>query len=199
MPSLLHSPDAVSDFDQSEEDGPAAGDAESVGSEQAPGSVAELHRRFAGRIYLLALRLTGSPVDADEVTQDTFVRAWRSLPGFRGASSVATWLHAIAVRAAVDHARRRASRQRHLTLEADLPEGQWQRHELSSPDVQQETNVDLERALAELPDGARRALVLHAVEGRSYQEVAELLGVTVGTVKSQVHRARRLLLEILER
>lgn len=199
MASLLRIPDSVSNPDQPAEDHPFAGDAGPVEPATAPRSVAELHRRFAGRIYLLALRLTGSPVDAEEVTQDTFVRAWRSLPGFRGASSLATWLHAIAVRAAVDHARRRTNRERHLTLEGDLPEAQWRRHEPASPTVHPETRLDLERALARLPDGARQALVLHAVEGRSYQEVAELLGVTVGTVKSQVHRARRLLLEMLDR
>lgn len=125
-----------------------------------------------------------------DLLQEAFVRVWRALPEFRGDSALSTWIHSIAVRTAMDRMRedsRRARREEvagrgHSTEVADAPAAR----------------LDLERALAALPDGQRRMLILHGIEGYRCREIAERLGVAVGTVRSQVHRARRKLKEALD-
>jgi RNA polymerase sigma-70 factor (ECF subfamily) len=148
----------------------------------------ELYRLHHRRVYALALRMIREPGRAEELTQDTFVEAWRALPGFRGESAFSTWLHGVAAR---------------VILKQMRTDRRWEeRHEAAYvAEVQRampETTLSLERAIASLPDGARAVLVLHDVEGYKYEEIARLLGVALGTVKAQLHRARRLVMEALE-
>lgn len=139
---------------------------------------------------MLALRLCGDTADASDVLSETFVRAWRALPGFRGESGPYTWLHTIAVRVWREGRRRR----RHPMLALDeAAYGIAAQHETPG------ARLDLENAVASLPQGAREVLILFAIEGYSHAEIATMLGISVGTVKSQVHRARHLLLERLDR
>jgi RNA polymerase sigma-70 factor (ECF subfamily) len=145
-----------------------------------------LYQRHARRIFGLCLRMTGDPGTAEDLTQDTFVRAWRRLGEFRGDAGFGTWLWRIAVRVALEHGR---SRRRRLAREQLAP-GPVGPSPVSAA-------LDLERAIRTLPDGARSVFVLHDVEGRAHDEVARLLGITAGTSKSQLHRARRLLREAL--
>lgn len=154
----------------------------------------ELYERHVGRVYAICLRLMADPTAAAETTQDVFVRAWRKIDTFRGESRFSTWLHRLAVNLALD-AQRTAGRERARArpLEAvDLGEQGG-----AGPDVGR--LMDVERAIARLPDRARTAIVLYAIEGYSYEEVAEAMDVAIGTVKAHIHRARRLLLEDLER
>jgi RNA polymerase sigma-70 factor, ECF subfamily len=151
-----------------------------------------LYRRHAGRSYALALRMLGNEEEAEEATQDAWVRAWQRLDSFQGRSAFTTWLHRLTVNLLVDRLRRRRR-------EEDRVEA------LDHPGVQHRTGrreapgdrIDLERAIRQLPDGARIMFVLHQVEGLSCREVARETGTAVGTVKAQLHRARQLLKEYL--
>lgn len=152
-----------------------------------------LYREHVGRVYGLCLRMTGQAATAEDLTQDTFVSAWKSLPGYEGRSSFSTWLHRIAVNAVL--ASRRGPRGR---LETSLTNEDGDEMELMAEDAMDEaTPIDLERAIGSLPAGARDIVVLHGIYGYSHEEAAGMLGVAVGTCKAQLHRARKLLQERL--
>ncbi|HEX6928816.1 MAG TPA: sigma-70 family RNA polymerase sigma factor, partial [Gammaproteobacteria bacterium] len=125
--------------------------------------------------------------------QETFITAWQKLEGFRGESAFSSWLYRIAVNTTMGWFRKQGRRERHVR---PVEEGEWERIE----DVASDTGVgmDLEAAIARLPEGARTVFVLHDVEGHRHEEIAELAGIAVGTSKAQLHRARRLLRERLE-
>ncbi|MEZ4316888.1 MAG: RNA polymerase sigma factor [Myxococcota bacterium] len=151
-----------------------------------------LYRDHVGRIHAVARRMCGSAAFADEMTQEVFVRAWRKLHLFQGNARFSTWLHRLAVNAILDGMRREAR--------VALPEGQ-----AGEPEVEPPPNVrylhqgrmDLERAIAALPTKARQVFVLHDVEGFKHEEIAEMMGITAGTARGQLHRARQLLREAL--
>lgn len=152
-----------------------------------------LYEANVGRVYALCLRMSGDRLRAEDLTQDVFVRAWRRIGTFRGASAFSSWLHRVAVNVVLDDRKRRSRRPPEL--------GRVDDEELAgavSPAADPVGRLDLERALASLPERSRMALVLHAVDGYRYEEVAELMEVSVGTVKSHIHRARALLMERLE-
>jgi RNA polymerase sigma-70 factor (ECF subfamily) len=163
-----------------------------------------LYRAHAPRVYALALRLTANRGDAGELTQDVFVHAWRSLTTFRGEAAFASWLHRIAVNAAFMRSRAEQRRTARIQIVGETDEhddsGTSLREEQGSvPAVDVEQAVDLERAIAALPPGARRVFVLHDVVGYRHDEIARLTGLAEGTLRAQLHRARRLLMEALER
>jgi RNA polymerase sigma-70 factor (ECF subfamily) len=154
------------------------------------GAFEELYRRHVDRVYGLCLRMTADPSRAEDHAQETFVRAWQKLDSYRGEAGFITWLTRIAINVVRGEWRSRGrhdERERPLDgTEAPIP----------SPGG---TTLDLERAIAGLPGGAREVFVLHDVEGYRHDEVADLLDVTPGTSKSQLHRARKLLREALSR
>ena len=148
-----------------------------------------LYRDHVGRVYGLCLRMTGHPATAEDLTQDTFVNAWRSLPGYEGRSRFSTWLHRIAVNAVLAQRRRPQARS-----EVSLTDAEGGDLEFAEEDVlDHATPIDLERAIATLPPGARDILVLHGIYGYSHEESADMLGIAVGTCKAQLHRARGLM------
>ena len=151
-----------------------------------------LYRRHAPRTHSLVRRMVGSEGDADEVTQDVFVRAWEKLGSFRGEAAFGTWLHRLAVNVALNW-RKSAARSRHRFDDAASTEVLPGRQERGAE------RMDLEGAIGRLPPGARQVFVLHDVEGFRHEEIAELMGVTEGTSKAQLHRARMLLRGYLER
>jgi RNA polymerase sigma-70 factor, ECF subfamily len=153
-----------------------------------------LYRANYRRVYALTLRMTCDPERAEELTQDVFVRVWRNLDSFRGESAVSTWIHTVAVRTILQHIRGESRREARIMSTDDVS-----RYAAEARRAMPETRIDLERAMARLPQGARNVLLLVDVEGYPYEEAASLLGVTTGTVKSQLHRARRLMMEALER
>lgn len=176
-------------------DGPATGPQDAVRRAQAgdPRAFDALYEGHVGRVYALCLRMCADTCRAEELTQDVFVRAWRAIGSFRGESAFGSWLHRVAVNVVLDDARRRKRRPtRRLD---DVPDAALPTPSATDPTAR----VELERALASLPERARMALVLHAVEGYRYEEVAQLMGVALGTVKSHIHTARALLIERLER
>jgi RNA polymerase sigma-70 factor, ECF subfamily len=153
-----------------------------------------LYREHSPRIYALCLRLTGWEREAAAaLLQDVFVRAWRGLPSFRGDAPFAAWLHRLAVNAMLQAARANKRREARVMTVDPFDGGDVAREH--DPGVL----LDLEKAIAELPEGARTAFVLHHVEGYRYEEIATQLGVAVGTVKAQTHRARQLLMKVLDR
>ena len=147
-----------------------------------------LYASTAGRIYAVCLRLCADREAAERFTQDTFVTAWRRLGTFRGDSAFTSWLHRIAVNEVLQDRRATQRREARVML-ADEDVIDQAVGRAASPDL----HVDLERAIALLPAGARAALVLHDVEGYTHQEIADMTGVAAGTVKAQLHRARQLL------
>lgn len=159
----------------------------------------QLYHAHAPRIFALCLRLTADRQRAGELTQDVFVRAWENLSGFRGESALPSWLHRLAVNAHLMMLRGERRRSSRVALEDDLfdPRDESPRpvRMTAAPDV--EGAIDLERAIAKLPPGARTAFVLHEIEGYSHDEIAELTGLAAGTLRAHLHRARRLLMEMM--
>jgi RNA polymerase sigma-70 factor, ECF subfamily len=156
----------------------------------------QLYRLHAGRVYALCLRLAADPVVARELTQDTFVKAWEALPRFRAEASLSTWLHRIAVNAMLERRRGEQRRTARVSLADDEGEGEMDVAGIVlAPDVA--TAIDLERAIAALPPGVRRAFVLHDVEGFTHEEIATMTGLAAGTLRAQLFRARQLLMRAL--
>jgi RNA polymerase sigma-70 factor, ECF subfamily len=160
------------------------------------GAFEELYQAHAGRLFSVACRILGNPSDAEEVLQEIFLSAHRKLDGFRGDSALGTWLYRLATNQCLDYLRSRGARMNQVTDtldDAPVAAGAAVRG-LAEQTV---TRMDLERALARLPDGCRAAFVLHDVEGLEHREVAEALGIAEGTSKSQVHKARQRLRALL--
>lgn len=149
-----------------------------------------IYREHHRHVWALATRWESDPDRAEELLQEAFLRVWRSLPGFRGDSTLSTWIHAVAVRTAIDRVRKK-ERRRARERAAGASARDWME---PTPGLA----VDLERAIAALPDGQRRMLVLHAIEGYRCREIAARMGVALGTVQSQVFRAREKLREVLD-
>jgi RNA polymerase sigma-70 factor (ECF subfamily) len=155
----------------------------------------QLYHAHVGRVYALCLRLCGDSARAEELTQDVFVRAWEKLESFQGKSAFSTWLHRLAVNVVLGDRRSEGVRV-HRVFSTDEPE----KYETPSTRASDPgTAMDLERAIAQLPPGARSVFVLHDVEGYKHEEIAQMQGSAVGTCKAQLHRARRLLREALGR
>lgn len=153
-----------------------------------------LYRSHVARVFALALRLTGDRGQAAELVQDTFVRAWEALPRFRGDSALGTWLHRIAVNVLLESRRAEGRRLKRVVLTEEPAE-----LERPAPEASPGTRMDLEQAIAGLPQGARVVFVLHDVEGYEHREIGRMTGIAEGTSKAQLFRARRLLREALER
>ncbi len=153
-----------------------------------------LYRKHGRQVYAVCLRMVSDPDRAEELMQDAFVRAWSAIGSFQHRSAFGTWLHRLAINVVLSDMRaekRRSSR--------ELLSGELDEFEREVGGAMPETRVDLERAIAALPSGAKEVLILHDIEGYRYREIAKLVGVAEGTVKSQLSRARRLVREALER
>jgi RNA polymerase sigma-70 factor, ECF subfamily len=158
----------------------------------------ELYRDHAGRVFALCLRMSGDHRRAEELMQDVFVRAWERLGSFRGDASFGSWLHRLTVNVVLAGARTDRRRDARVTLAEDLAAAEeGAARAAQGRPFDPALGIDLERAIAALPPGARTAFVLHDVEGFSHAEIAELSGLAQGTIRAQLHRARRLLMEAL--
>jgi RNA polymerase sigma-70 factor, ECF subfamily len=165
-----------------------------------------VYRAHCDRVFSVCVRMTADAAQAEELTQDTFVRAWAKMAQFRGESSFATWLHRLAVNVVLNAHKGEGRRKRTISMTEDegdeeagsvgggvgatlmapshFAPGEW---------------MDIEEAIASLPPGARRVFVLHDVEGYRHEEIGTMLGITSGGSKAQLHRARMLLREALDR
>jgi RNA polymerase sigma-70 factor (ECF subfamily) len=175
---------------------PAAAPPRSSGADEADASLAargdqaafeRLYRGNAARIHSLARRMVGEG-GADDLTQEVFIRAWEKLGSFRGEAAFGTWLHRLAINHILSR-RQTARRREEKQVDAEGLIDRVATTKVAGPALM----VDFERALARLPEGARRVFVLHDVEGYKHEEIGGLLGITTGTSKSQLHRARMIL------
>lgn len=149
-----------------------------------------LYRRSCGRVYALCLRLSGSAERADELTQVVFVRVWERLRTFRGESAFSTWLYRLTVNAALEGLRtERRWADRVVDVNVEMRAGAAE-----MPGFR----LDLEQAIARLPERARVVFVLFQVEGYAHEEIAALTGMSAGASKAQLHRARNLLQEMMD-
>ncbi|HXV85113.1 MAG TPA: RNA polymerase sigma factor [Gemmatimonadales bacterium] len=166
---------------------PETGSSDATDARLAAGGDTEaferLYRANVGRIHSLARRMI-DPDSADEVTQDVFVRAWQKLHTFRAESSFGTWLYRLAVNVMLGHRGQLGTARQRF---AEVEDGENLAPQRPAP---VEQAIDLEVAIARLPPGARRVFVLHDVEGFRHEEIAQRLGITSGTSKAQLHRAR---------
>ena len=149
----------------------------------------ELYRQHARRLFSLVFRMTGSAEDAEDLLQEVFLQAHRKLAGFRGESTLGTWLYRLTMNQCLDHLRGRLAKMDRSTESLDVEDAFEPAAHLPIVPAAV-TRVDLERAIAALPEGYRAAFLLHDVEGFEHREVAKILGVAEGTSKSQVHKAR---------
>ncbi len=152
-----------------------------------------LYRRHIGRVYGLCWRLCGGDsAKADQAAQDAFVRAWEKLASFRGEAAFSTWLHRLTVNVVLGEQR---LLKRWTSFEDAIENGHDEPS--SHPQASLGDKLDIEKALQKLPKGARAVLVLHDIEGWQHQEIATATGIAVGTSKAQLHRARKLMREVL--
>jgi len=163
---------------------------------------AELFNAHKALIYSLCLRMTNNRAEAEDLTQDAFLQVFRKLDTFRGASALSTWLYRIAVNTVLMHFRKKSLNNVSLDEPCSKRNGDakpWRR-EFGTKDFRLSGCVDriaLTRAIRELPEGYRTVFLLHEVEGYEHQEIAEILGCSTGNSKSQLHKARVRLRELL--
>lgn len=151
-----------------------------------------LFRQFQGRIYALCLRMLADPSRAEDMTQESFVRAWQKIGSFKGRSAFGTWLHRLSVNVVLGDLRsskRWESRTSALETTEAVIAAKPRRDPLAA--------VDLEQAISGLPPQARTVFVLHDVEGYKHREIAAMIGLAEGTCKAHLHRARKLLRKAL--
>ena len=160
---------------------------------------ARLVRTYENKIYSLAFRMCGSADDASDIAQEAFLAAWRGLPSFRGDSGFATWLYRLTSNVAIDYLRRQKKQRGDMSLDDEElgldavdtgpgPQDAAERTEVRSV---------VAAGLQELREGHRQVLVLREIQGLSYEEIADVLEVDLGTVKSRISRARSALRKIL--
>lgn len=149
----------------------------------------DVYRQHATRLYNLALRMLGEAADAEDAVQEVFLLGYRKLGTFRGDSSLGTWLYRLAMNLYIDRLRSRSTRDDQQTEQLDAHENVLSRAGDSRVELAV-SRIDLERAIGRLPEGCRSAFLLHDVEGFDHREVGAILGVSEGTSKSQVHKAR---------
>jgi len=156
------------------------------------GAFEKLYRLHVDKVYGLCLRMTGNVAEAEDCAQEAFIQAWNKLDKFRGDSAFATWLHRIAVNSVLGRMRKSKREQDRIQLAGQ---------EVESPVTVADNGElrDLSEAVERLPEGARHVFVLYAVYGYSHEEASNMLGIAPGTSKAQLHRARRLLAQQIER
>jgi RNA polymerase sigma-70 factor, ECF subfamily len=152
-----------------------------------------LYRANVGRVHALCLRMARDRSEADELTQETFVRVWERLGSFRGDSAFTTWLHRVTVNVVIAGLRTRGRWCERFAA------GEAEDFGAAVPAFSAGGDLDLERAIARLSPQARLVFLLHDVEGYQHGEIAELTGIAVGTSKAHLHRARQLLRQDLSR
>ena len=148
-----------------------------------------LYERYHRRTYSLCLRMTSSQTESEDLTQEVFIQLFRKVGSFRGESAFSTWLHRLTVNQVLMHFRRRSVKNERTSEDGEMPEQ-------IVPGTENQTKmpvldrIALRRAIDQLPPGYKSAFVLHDVEGYEHEEVAKILGISVGTSKSQLHKAR---------
>lgn len=158
----------------------------------------EIYQRHHRRVYSICLRMLQNAHEAEDLTQDVFIQLYRKIGSFRGDSAFTTWLHRMTVNQVLMHFRKRNVKYEKTTEEGETPD----QVVVGTSDPERMRVVDkiaLENAIDQLPDGYKNVFVLHDVEGFEHEEVARILGCSVGTSKSQLHKARLKLRKLLKK
>jgi len=148
-----------------------------------------IYERYHRRTYSLCLRMTSSQTEAEDLTQEVFIQLFRKIGSFRGDSAFSTWLHRLTVNQVLMHFRRRSVKNERTSEDGEMPE-QTVRGTADPSRMAVVDRIALKNAIAELPNGYRNVFILHDVEGFEHEEVARIMGISVGTSKSQLHKAR---------
>lgn len=149
----------------------------------------ELYRRHNRRVYSLCLRMTQNTAEAEDLAQEVFIQLFRKIGSFRGESAFTTWLHRLTVNQVLMHFRKRGVRLEQTTEDGETPV-QVERGTERPGQMPVVERIALDKAISQLPPGYRTVFVLHDVEGHEHEEIARMLGCSVGTSKSQLHKAR---------
>lgn len=148
-----------------------------------------LYERYHRRTYSLCLRMTNSATEAEDLTQEVFIQLFRKIGSFRGASAFSTWLHRLTVNQVLMHFRKRSVKNEKTSEDGEMPDqivtGTANPNKMPIVD-----RIALNKAIGELPNGYRSVFILHDIEGYEHEEVARIMGISVGTSKSQLHKAR---------
>ncbi len=158
----------------------------------------EIYKRHHRRVYSICLRMLQNSSEAEDLTQDVFIQLYRKIGSFRGDSAFTTWLHRMTVNQVLMHFRKRTVKYEKVTEEGETPD----QVVIGTVDPERMQIVDkiaLEHAISQLPDGYKNVFLLHDVEGFEHEEVAKILGCSVGTSKSQLHKARLKLQRLLKK
>lgn len=158
----------------------------------------EIYKRHHRRVYSICLRMLQNASEAEDLTQDVFIQLYRKIGSFRGDSAFTTWLHRMTVNQVLMHFRKRTVKYEKVTEEGETPD-QVVTGSVNPEKMQIVDKIALENAIAQLPDGYKNVFVLHDVEGYEHEEVARILGCSVGTSKSQLHKARLKLQKLLRK
>lgn len=162
------------------------------------GAFEEIYRRHHRRVYSICLRMLQSPTEAEDLTQDVFIQLYRKIGSFRGDSAFTTWLHRMTVNQVLMHFRKRTVKYEKTTEEGETPDqmvtGTTDPNKMRIVD-----KIALDNAIEQLPNGYKNVFVLHDMEGYEHEEVAKILGCSVGTSKSQLHKARLKLQKLLNK
>ncbi len=149
----------------------------------------QLYERHNRRVYSLCLRMTSNTAEAEDLAQEVFIQLFRKIGSFRGESAFTTWLHRLTVNQVLMHFRKRGVRMEQTTDDGETPvqivTGTANPNHMPVVD-----RIALDKAIAQLPPGYRTVFILHDIEGHEHEEIARMLGVSVGTSKSQLHKAR---------
>ncbi|HUR98102.1 MAG TPA: RNA polymerase sigma factor [Pyrinomonadaceae bacterium] len=148
-----------------------------------------IYQRYHRRTYSLTMRMTNNTSEAEDLTQEVFIQLFRKAGSFRGDSAFSTWLHRLTVNQVLMHFRRRSVKNEKVSDDGEMPEQTV--HGTANPNKMPVVDrIALKKAISELPNGYRNVFVLHDVEGYEHEEVARMMGISVGTSKSQLHKAR---------
>ena len=157
----------------------------------------DLYKKHYRRVYSICLRMTGNVAEAEDLTQEVFIQLHRKLDSFRGESAFTTWLHRLTVNQVLMHFRKRSVRSELTTDDGEMPDSVDP--DTINPEAMPIVDrIGLENAISQLPTGYRTVFVLHDVEGYEHEEIAQILGCSAGTSKSQLHKARMKLRRLLQ-
>ncbi|HYJ89364.1 MAG TPA: RNA polymerase sigma factor [Pyrinomonadaceae bacterium] len=162
------------------------------------GAFEQLYVRHSRRVYALCLRMTQNVAEAEDLAQEAFIQLFRKIGSFRGESAFTTWLHRLTVNQVLMHFRKRSVKLERTTEEGETPV-QIVRGTENPNKMPVLDRISLDHVLKQLPPGYRSVFVLHDIEGHEHDEIAKILGVAVGTSKSQLHKARMKLRRLLKK
>jgi len=158
----------------------------------------ELYAQYYRRIFALCYRMTRSQYEAEDLTHDIFVHVYKKIQSFRGQSALMTWLHRVTVNQVLMHFRRKNARPKEVSSDTEL-DSHFSAVSTDATVSNGPARIELETAIAALPPGYRLVLLLHDVEGYEHGEISSIAGISVGTSKSQLHKARRKLRKLINR